>query len=929
MNKGKIYYLLAVVVIFPLLWSCNDDTSISSEELSDTPIVLEANLISGFVTRSNPETDIQNRAFEPNTEIGVYIKTAGESPKIIGKSPNVYITSASEEYISELTAKDSQTYYPNNSAVNIFAVYPCSVKPGNDGTIDFSVSKVQNESTYRQCDLMHASVNNQNKTNQKVRLQFSHLMTKFIINVKVEEELELRGIKLLNFDRTVTFTPSTGGLGTLSNNIGNGDNETDGITVENNGAALVPPQTINDKRFIAVETNLGTAYFKTTKTFDSGKEYKVDLTVGRINLSVTANITDWTQDGVRQTIQQAGNDDYNITYEQSVPFVEEFRTNPYEQESLVVKKNGSEDALTRYTDAESDYDYSVLFFGNNQAGTATMVISGNPDKDDTRQLAQVFSFTISQATGSLTYPNYSEAPSYGYTYEGEKLKVPYENGSTVNWPCSLACDPGAATFVSTSPTVASVDNNGTVTIHGVGETTIMVSSPGDGNYTAASTSYNLEVTKRSASALNIVLSQTEYTYNGMPCTPGVTVYDGEVAPENMLSVGYSNNLNAGQATVTVTGAGDYQGEGVKNFTINPITTTFTTPENEYSDVSLPAGKSIERPATINHLFGSVTYTSSNNSIATVNANGTVTAVGTVGQTATITIGVTTPSPANYTTPTMTYQVTVANYDRSFEYDINNFPQEYTCERSGTYMLEVWGASGSTIVTSFKGGGGAYIAGTVHLEEGQKLYVYVGGAGSAGTGGRNGGGSASGTNSAGGGGATDISICNGAWNSESHLKSRIIVAGGGGGSLYYQVGSFFSNGMASGGNGGALVGKAGSGVSDAGKGGGMNAAGSSGQNTSAGGFGYGGSYTGTSVAGAGGGGWYGGGSGGDRSRHGAGGGGSSYIWNETYSSYYPGGAPLTTGSKVTDATAFYIVPLGSGAGQNSGNGKAKISYVSDD
>lgn len=932
-RKNLLYTLFLIMTISA--GSCSSDLVLEPNQLSDVPIRLEAGVIESTMTRTAPNTDIQNRAFDGGETISVYIETDETPAKTIGIAPITYSTSEAVDNVNALTP-DYQAYYPSSKSVNIYAVYPNTVVPGNDGTTVFTVGSSQTESTYKQNDLMFASLSSQPKTDRALRLQFSHKMAKIIVNATAEDELVISSVKLKNIKRSVVYTPATGSFGTLSNE---GD-----IAFENGGAVLLPPQSINDAVFIEVETTLGkTASFKTTKTFEEGKEYSISLTVGRINLGLTANIVDWTQDGARQVVEQGSSDDYTITYTTALDFQESFRTAPYEQPDMVIKDKDN-NVLVRYADnmTSSEWDYSVVFFGNDQAGTATMVINGNPDKAATEALSWVKTFTIRQLTGSLTYPAYSSAASYGsgYTYEGSKLKVPYINGGTVNWPCTEVCDPGTATYASTNSSVASVASDGTVTMLGVGETTIMVSSTGDGNYTAANSSYNLEITKRTSSGLTIVLKESgvevtdaTYTYNGLPCTPSVSVYDGDIEDSNLLypgtdyTVGFSNNLNAGTATVTVTGAGDYDGTATKTFVINPITTTFN---ESYGNTSMAVNSTLERPATINHLYGTVTYSSSNTNIAKVSSNGTITSGSTTG-TATITTSVT--GATNYTAATMTYTVTVESYDAEFSYQGKT--QKYTCRKSGTYLLEVWGASGATSNSSFSGGKGAYIAGTISLKENQVLYINVGGQGTTtGGGGWNGGGTANSTSN-GGGGATDISICgtenSTTWNETSHLNSRIIVAGGGGGALYYSSGNFFTSGYAAGGGGGAYAGRAGSGTAS-GRGGTLSAAGSSGSgNTSSGGFGYGGNYTGSSYAGAGGGGWYGGGSGGDSSRHGSGGGGSSYLWNSSNASYYSGhgtnNAPTTTGSVVTDATQFYITESSKTAGTNTGNGKAKITFIS--
>ena len=93
---------------------------------------------------------------------------------------------------------------------------------------------------------------------------------------------------------------------------------------------------------------------------------------------------------------------------------------------------------------------------------------------------------------------------------------------------------------------------------------------------------------------------------------------------------------------------------------------------------------------------------------------------------------------------------------------------------GTYLLEVWGASGGTYRTDTPGGAGGYARGVLTLKKATKAFVHLGKEGSQS--GKvavcNGGG---GGLKGGGGGGTDIRL-----ESDS-LYSRVIVAGGGGGS----------------------------------------------------------------------------------------------------------------------------------------------------
>ena len=72
---------------------------------------------------------------------------------------------------------------------------------------------------------------------------------------------------------------------------------------------------------------------------------------------------------------------------------------------------------------------------------------------------------------------------------------------------------------------------------------------------------------------NPVLSVTSYTYDGKAKTPGVTVKDGTKTLVNGTdyTVKYSNNVNVGTATVTVTGKGNYTGSKSTTFRINAKT----------------------------------------------------------------------------------------------------------------------------------------------------------------------------------------------------------------------------------------------------------------------------------------------------------------------------------------------------------------------
>lgn len=149
---------------------------------------------------------------------------------------------------------------------------------------------------------------------------------------------------------------------------------------------------------------------------------------------------------------------------------------------------------------------------------------------------------------------------------------------------------------------------------------------------------------------------------------------------------------------------------------------------------------------------------------------------------------------------------VVVYEDVYDYDYTGNYQVFRVPVSGTYKVELWGASGGKPVADTTASKGGYSTGEIYLNEGDTLYLYVGQAGSLGTYGVNatstvgqGGiatfnGGGAGGNAGGsitypyanykggpsGGGATDIRYLSGTWDNSLSLRSRVMVAGGGGG-----------------------------------------------------------------------------------------------------------------------------------------------------
>ncbi|MCD8347073.1 MAG: leucine-rich repeat protein [Lachnospiraceae bacterium] len=140
-------------------------------------------------------------------------------------------------------------------------------------------------------------------------------------------------------------------------------------------------------------------------------------------------------------------------------------------------------------------------------------------------------------------------------------------------------------------------------------------------------SYNDPLTSASVycelGACTITLSQSSYTYDGTAKKPTVTIVDGSTTltqGTDYTVSGYSNNINPGTATVTLTGKGSYSGStATVNFTISGVSQNLTV---STSASTITAGS--KATITVSGGIGTITYSSSDSSIAKVSSKGVVT-----------------------------------------------------------------------------------------------------------------------------------------------------------------------------------------------------------------------------------------------------------------------------------------------------------------
>lgn len=295
-------------------------------------------------------------------------------------------------------------------------------------------------------------------------------------------------------------------------------------------------------------------------------------------------------------------------------------------------------------------DYTVTFYNNVNAGqdTAMAVITGTGNFTDT--LIKTFTITPKKLTPQMV----SEIADQPYTGEQVKPDVTVADGTT--------------TLVAGKDFTVTYGDNDTV---GTGKGTVTIK--GTGNY-AGEVKVNFNITN--TGAFKVIVDNSEHTYNGSAHTPTVVVYavdkDGVMTPlkENTdYTVTYADNINAGTASVTVTGTGAYDSwkDAKATFTIQPAeqSVAFASAEVEttYGDPTFTQAATVTLiPNVSSESHGAVTYTSGNPAVATVDSTGKVTILG--AGTATITASA--AATQNYKGAEASYKLTVKPKDINSE-----------------------------------------------------------------------------------------------------------------------------------------------------------------------------------------------------------------------------------------------------------------------
>ena len=282
MKTTKLLFAAAALAV---LTACNTESPIESAE-QNVPVRLSYTTVQATESHApqargiaRAAQDLNEGTFDSGEAITVRISNTGADTWV-----DYAFTTGTD---GAMTPPEPAPYYPAGSQnIDIAAYYPATA-----GT-SFTVAQDQTaDADYKASDLMFASVTDQAKQTAAVELAFSHKMAKLCVNITAGQGVtSITSVSLLNVKPTVSFNQATGEVGEASGTAIR-------IAMSNEGAAVIPAQTINGG-LLSIVTDKGTAtYSVTNKEFVAGNKYTLNITVNLREVGAMTAITDWGTGG--------------------------------------------------------------------------------------------------------------------------------------------------------------------------------------------------------------------------------------------------------------------------------------------------------------------------------------------------------------------------------------------------------------------------------------------------------------------------------------------------------------------------------------------------------------------------------------------------------------------------------------------------------
>lgn len=245
----------------------------------------------------------------------------------------------------------------------------------------------------------------------------------------------------------------------------------------------------------------------------------------------------------------------------------------FDNTTLTLKKNSSFD----WTTASS---YTLVFEDDVYSGVKATLKLNIPTT--TLSLDKTSATLSVGATTTLTPTNTPSTSTDVLSWSSSNTSVATietiattSGRSTVYSYVVTAVAPGSATITATKGSAIATCQ---ITVSApVTQTPASTASSNTNTATSGSSATTATVTKTSISKAKVTLAKTSYNYTGKAIKPAVksVVLNGKTIASSNYTVSYKNNKNAGTATVTVTGKGNYSGSVKTTFKIKAsLSSTF-------------------------------------------------------------------------------------------------------------------------------------------------------------------------------------------------------------------------------------------------------------------------------------------------------------------------------------------------------------------
>ena len=269
--------ILATAALATLLAACSNDSDVfNTPDYADTPIGLNVN-VSPMATRAGYEQGALTEG-----SFGLYLTTEGTN-----SDERYNCTNREVKYDNGWTIQGGQLLWKSNDAtVTYYAYLPYTGTVSDAANYAFTVKTDQsNESNVKASDFLCTGTQTAT-AGTALDINFQHALSKLNVTLKKGSELDkgvtFKSVKLSNCATATTVNLTAGTAGTATNS---GQTITLYATTENKQyECILVPQTFAQSLKVEITDNNGKVYtFKSDNelTFSSGKQYTLNLTVGR------------------------------------------------------------------------------------------------------------------------------------------------------------------------------------------------------------------------------------------------------------------------------------------------------------------------------------------------------------------------------------------------------------------------------------------------------------------------------------------------------------------------------------------------------------------------------------------------------------------------------------------------------------------------